>query len=92
MYPSTMIVPTRMAVRKLLTELANGVITREEASTAAWPWIGEREAEVTDSALWEPLGWLAGADTKTGPGSYLYGHIDFEDWLQEFELTVELGE
>lgn len=35
-------------------------------------------------AVWRALDELSGADSMTGPGSYLYGPADFRAWLQEF--------
>lgn len=86
-----MTVPTRSDVRRWLSELARGVISREQAANVARPWIGDREAEVTDSALWAPLASLGGADLESGPCEYLYDVWDFAEWLEEFELTVDLG-
>ena len=85
-------VPTRADVRQWLTELARGAISREQAANAARPWITDREAEVTDSALWGPLASLGGADLEAGPGEYLYDVWDFSEWLAEYELAVDFEE
>lgn len=84
--------PSRADVREWLRVLAAGEVTREVAASRARPWIGEREREVTDAALWTPLSRLASADLETGPSDYLYGVWDFEEWLAEFELSVEFDE
>ncbi|SHM97534.1 hypothetical protein [Actinacidiphila paucisporea] len=34
--------------------------------------------------VWRALDELSGADSMTGPGSYLYGPADFRAWLEEF--------
>jgi hypothetical protein len=84
--------PSRAKVREWLRMLAAGEVTRKDAADVARPWVGEREREVTDSALWTPLSRLASADLATGPCDYLYGLWDFEEWLAEFELSVEFDE
>lgn len=83
-----MTVPTRSTVRTWLRQLATGEISRSEAAEAARPWVGEREREVTDGALWSPLARLAGADLETDPSEYIYNVWDFEAWLNEFELAA----
>lgn len=82
-------VPSRVEVRNLLAELASGAMTRERAAEAARPWIGDREAEVTDEVLWVPLSRLASADLESTPSEYLFDVWDFEAWLSEFELVAD---
>jgi hypothetical protein len=84
--------PTRTAVRTWLRQLATGELSREDAANLARPWVNERERDVTDEALWMPLSRLASADLETDPSEYLYGLWDFEEWLAEFELSVEFDE
>lgn len=38
-------------------------------------------------AVWRALDELSGADSLTGPGSYLYGPADFRAWLEEFTAS-----
>ena len=82
-------VPTRATVREWLSDLARGRITREEASELARPWVTdpEREAQITDLVLFEPLARLLGADLPTTGRPYLYGPSDFEGWLTDFERS-----
>jgi len=81
--------PERSEVRKWLVDLASGSTSREEAADAARTWVEEREAEVTDEALWNPLARLASADLQSAPSKYLYNLWDFETWLSDFELAVD---
>ena len=83
-----MTAPTRVMVRAWLRQLAAGEISRDEAAALARQWVGEREREVTDEALWSPLERLAGADLETAPSEYLYDVWDFEVWLNDFESAA----
>lgn len=83
-----MTAPTRAMVRAWLRQLAADEISRTEAAEFARPWVGEREREVINEALWSPLARLAGADLETAPSEYLYDGWDFERWLNEFELAA----
>jgi hypothetical protein len=80
--------PTRELVHAWLQQLADGQITRREAADHAAPWIGEREHEVTDEALWRPLEQLAGADLEIAPSEYLHDVPDFAAWLDEYERSL----
>lgn len=85
-------VPSRTVIRQWLSDLARGEISREQAADFARPWIGDREREVADAALWTPLTRLAGADLNTAPSEFLYDVWDFEVWLKDFELATDLDE
>lgn len=47
---------------------------------------------MTDGALRRPLAQLGGADLETSPAEYLYDTWDFDGWLNDFELAVEIAE
>ncbi|WP_432073375.1 DNA-binding protein [Streptomyces wuyuanensis] len=81
--------PTLSAVRRILVGLIDGTISREAASEWAWQWITDREDEVTDRRLWEPLDTLSGAESKIDPETYLYSQEDFEDWLRALPADVD---
>lgn len=84
-----MTVPSRREVRKWLSDLAAGEVTREEAADVARPWIGDREREVSDPTLWTPLARLASADLEDAQSHYLYDVWDFTEWLADFEMKSE---
>jgi hypothetical protein len=74
----------------MIVGLIDGSVGRETAAAWAWTWVSEREEEVTDRRLWEPLDTLSGADSRTGPdGPFLYGREDFEAWLSALPSDEE---
>ncbi|WP_175410374.1 DNA-binding protein [Streptomyces sp. TRM64462] len=81
--------PSLPVVRRILKGLIDGSISPEEASDWAWPWITEREEEVTDRRLWEPLDKLSGAESRVDPETYLYSREDFAQWLSELPPDSE---
>jgi hypothetical protein len=76
--------PSRDEVRKLLSDLVSGKLSREQASEWAGPWMTEEAGDVTDEVVWNAIDLLYSADSATGPGQYLYGPADFQTWLDEF--------
>jgi hypothetical protein len=79
--------PTRQKVRAKLEALIAGTATREDVNDWAAPWVREDPgySEVHDSAVWNALSNLFGADLQEAQGQFLHGKEDFEAWLQEFE-------
>lgn len=85
--------PSRDEVEKKLVDLAEGRITREAADKWASQWVlGDDEMEpVMDKLVWEALGCLFGAESKTGPNTYLHGAEDFQAWLENFREGIREG-
>jgi hypothetical protein len=71
-------------VRKLLDDLAAGVLTRAQASDWAHPWVTEEAGDVQDELVWDAILGLYSADSMVAPGEYLYGPLDFRTWLDDF--------
>ena len=84
-------IPSRKETLEKLEALAKGDITSEEASNWASPWIINGPYRSTDSIVWEALGSLCAADMKTDTTTYLYGQIDFTNWLTEFKNNCDLN-
>lgn len=81
--------PTRAEVRARLEGLVAGTLSPADASDWARPWITEEAGDVQDEVVWDALGALWGADSAIGPGEYLYGPLDFQDWLADFDARSQ---
>ena len=73
-------------VRSLITGLAQGSASREEAADWAMARIKDEAADYSsDANLWAALDRLAGADLQQAPGVYLHGEEDFRAWLADLD-------
>jgi hypothetical protein len=79
--------PDRADVRERLEALVKGRVSREEVALWSSPWIWARQDDCKDQAVWRALGALQGADAVTTDRPYLFGKVDFEDWLRELDST-----
>jgi hypothetical protein len=74
--------------RQIRAKLA-GLISGDLDVEAVADWATEiREQDdpvLDDDRLWSALDKLSGADSKTGPEEYLYGHEDYVRWLADFD-------
>ena len=77
--------PTKADVVNVLRELANGTMTREEASNWASKWIVMKDPGIEDPKTWRAIDQISGADMITTDRPYLYGKEDFEAWLLELQ-------
>ncbi|MEH0576796.1 MULTISPECIES: DNA-binding protein [Streptomyces] len=68
-----------------LAQLAEGVISPDEAADWALRVMEEASAETVEPKIWRALDQLAGADLLESPGKYLHGREDFACWRAEFE-------
>ena len=80
--------PIRDEVRKLLTGLAEGTVTRDEAAAWARPWLAEEAGDVQDEAVWDTIDALSAADSASPDQGFLYGEADFRAWLAEFDARM----
>ncbi|MFJ1766451.1 hypothetical protein ACIOD2_39405 [Amycolatopsis sp. NPDC088138] len=69
----------------MLLDLTEGRLTPEQASDWATPWLTEEAGEVHDDLVWDAIGALAGADMLVAPSTFLYGPLDFQAWLDDFD-------
>ena len=76
--------PSAEEVERMLRELVEGRITREEADDWAMRWLVADDAGVDDAKIWEALCHLAGCAMPTTDRPYLYNREDFEAWLASF--------
>jgi hypothetical protein len=70
--------------------LAAGVITRQDAAAWAAFWL-QRDAQLADEVLIGGLSTLVLADAKQLPNGDLYGRVNFQAWLSEFERNISTG-
>ena len=76
--------PTRPETITVFDAVLSGLTTRAAASSWAAPWIGDREREVDDLALFEALTHLVGADLRHGGGDpYLFTEAQISQWKVE---------
>ncbi len=78
--------PTRQDIAAQLCELIAGRKTREEVSAWAVQYIRGDRPRVTDTAAWEALKTLGGADIRADLDHYLYDEADFKKWAEELSL------
>lgn len=78
-------IPTREVLRKRLTDLLTGRLTREEVANWAGEWVRQQAPAVEDFVAWEALRELAGADLRSSPMDYLHDESDFHAWLDRLE-------
>ena len=79
--------PTRNEARRMLSDLADGTITRERASAWASKYVLQ-DVNVRDEVVWQAIKRSLGADLKTSPSDYLHGEDDFLAWLREFDFQT----
>ena len=77
--------PTRSKVLSRLTDLTDGSLSPENASTWAETWLLIDQmpgvgVQIRDWPVWEAIKLLAGADLLAEPGTYLHAPEDFRDW------------
>ncbi len=73
-------------VKRRITGLAQGSVSREEAADWAMERVKDESADYSsDATLWTALDRLAGADLQQGPGVYLHGEADFRSWLADLD-------
>jgi hypothetical protein len=77
-------IPTREDVERVLADLAEGRISREQASDWAGQWLPKRVESIDDRVVRKGLWTLRGADLPTIDRDYLHGEEDFRAWLEEF--------
>jgi len=75
--------PSPDEVEQVLESLAEGRMTREQASEWASPWVFG-DPNIEDKAVRDALDALAGADSPTTDRQYLFGQADFAAWLDDF--------
>jgi hypothetical protein len=76
--------PTTSEVEAMLVALAEGRVTRVQASSWAEQWVMADDSGIRDGRLWRGLIHLAGADLISTDRPYLHGEEDFQAWLEEF--------
>jgi len=74
-----------------LSDLINGVLTREAVSEWARPWGKAFESEAEDPAIQEALEKLYSADSPSTDRMYLFGPEDFEEWLRKLRAHASKG-
>ena len=84
--------PSRAETLSRLEALAEGRLSREEASDWAVRWIIADEVPGTDVLIddwgvWRALGAIAGADMHGGDRPYLYAEQDFIAWAEELRIA-----
>jgi hypothetical protein len=76
--------PSREEVEVMLTDLLEGRISRQDASTWATEFLVDDALDITDDRLLVALEQLAGADLMNPPDAqfpYQFGPEDFKNWL-----------
>jgi hypothetical protein len=83
--------PSRVEVEDHLAALADGRLSREEASDWARPFVVEDSTHPSsmDSSVWQGLLQLNGADLRESPNDYLHDVDDFKKWLADFRRSTE---
>jgi hypothetical protein len=81
------ILPSRDVTLKVLKDLADGKISREDAADWASEWVrqvDESDFDIDDEIVWDAIETLSGADMKTIDRPYLFDSVDFRAWYEEF--------
>ena len=76
--------PTRVETVAMFDAVLGGLMTREDVSSWAGPWISVREREVEDLAVFKALALLGGADLRHGADEpYLFTDGQISEWRVE---------
>ena len=80
--------PSRSEVQKVLEDLYEGDISREDAANWAGKFVNNDDPTYDyDDAIWDALELLSGADFKTSARTYFHDRVDFCAWLEDFKNT-----
>lgn len=85
-------IPSAAQVGQILRDLLVEARSREEVADWAAKWVRADTPEVHDSATWEALRELSGADLKVSPTEYLHSEADFHRWLDDLENSSEMNQ
>jgi hypothetical protein len=75
--------PTRAEVISKISDLKNGVASREQVSAWAVEIIEDETLKVTDLLTWKIVKNLGAADLPSDITGFLYSIQDFDDWESE---------
>lgn len=75
--------PSRVEVRAKIVALIGDEQVREQIANWAAHWVRLQHPYVEDSAVWEALKRLSGADLRQSQHAYLHTDEDFAAWLSE---------
>ncbi len=74
-------IPTKVEIAEQIKSLLDGKKPPEEVSAWACIYTLNDDIDIEDEQVWDLLKCLVLSDAMTGEG-YLYGEIDFEEWLK----------
>lgn len=73
--------PNRDQIALKIRALSSGELSRDKASAWAMEIVLDDKYTLSDETAWKVINALGGVDTPSTDRRYLYGHSDFEDWL-----------
>lgn len=76
-------IPTREHIIDRLRDLVAGRRTREDVSAWATNFLCNDHPRISDMIAWDVLTSVGGADLRFDTDQYLYGNVDFNDWIEE---------
>jgi hypothetical protein len=79
--------PTREETRTVLRGLVEKTVTPSDANDWACPFVVDEATHPAelDTAVWNALTVICGADLPDIDGSPLHGRTDFASWLNRFD-------
>lgn len=69
-----------------------GRLTPGQVSDWATPWHTEEAGDIQDDLVWDAIEGLVVADMLVAPGQHLYGPLDFQAWLADFDARRKAGD
>ena len=83
--------PDRDEIARKIRALSSGDLLRAEASAWAVQFLLDDDCYVSDEVAWDVITALGGVDTPSTDRPYLYGPLDFDDWLETLGATEDAG-
>ena len=79
--------PDRVEIACKIRALASGDLSRADVSAWAVQLLLDDDCDVSDEIAWGVINALGGVDTPSVDRPYLYGPLDFDDWLETLGAT-----